>query len=119
MRTRDLPVQPPPRFVRRSNGRTKHVTLEPAAYVQLLIRANITNPAAWPPGMQQGAAWLKRIRQIEQQCVRRHGEWDWEKLSSKLQDEYDDNCAMLDQLLDTGERFPLRDLLREEGDAVE
>ncbi len=89
-----------PRF---QGGDKSTVTLAPAAYVTLLVRANETDPAMWPPGMRQGAKALARIRDIERRCIARHGEFDWEKLSARLQDEYDGLCLLLDQMQDTGE----------------
>jgi hypothetical protein len=94
-----------PHFVTDDQGKPSTVTLDTAAYVALLVQANTTDPALWPPGMQEGAYALARIRQIEADCISQYGEFDWEKLSQATQDEYDDLCAMLDKLQDTGERI--------------
>jgi hypothetical protein len=106
MKQASLELKPAPRFVGGANGEPKEVNLDPAAYVALLVRANVTDPALWPPGMQEGATWLARIRAIERRCIAKHGEFDWEKLSAKLQNEYDDLCALLDRFRDTGESIP-------------
>lgn len=41
---------------------------------------------------------LKRIRKIESDCIAQYGEFDWEKLTEDLQDEYDRLCILLDEL---------------------
>jgi hypothetical protein len=97
-----------PDFKTNAAGTASAVLLDPAAYVTLLVRGNITEPSVWPPGMQQGAAALARVRAIERRCIARHGSFDWEKLSPRLQDEYDSLCALLDQLQDAGERVSLK-----------
>jgi hypothetical protein len=71
----------PPRFATNDNGKPMTVTLDTVAYITLLVRANVTDSALWPPGMEEGAAALERIRQIESDCIARHGEFDWEKLA--------------------------------------
>lgn len=91
-----------PQFVKKANGKPKTVKLSPEAYIKLLIEANITDPALWPPGTEHGAAILARIRQIEKRCIARHGHFDWEKLSRKLQDEYDGLRIDCDKLHETG-----------------
>jgi hypothetical protein len=106
MENRSLDWIPKPKFAAKANGKPASVTLDPVAYITLLIRGNVTDAALWPPGMQEGAAWLARVRAIEKRCIARHGHFDWEKLSRKLQDEYDVLCAKLDRLRDTGERIP-------------
>jgi hypothetical protein len=114
MRKTSVHLEPAPRFATKGDGKATAVTLHPVAYIALLVEANVTDPELWPPGMQAGAAWLARIRAIERKCIAKHGEFDWEKLSARLQNEYDDLSALLDRLQDTGERIPLRDLLRRE-----
>ena len=57
---------------------------------------------------------LARVREIEADSVARHGEFDWEKLPERVQDEYDGLCVLLDDLQDTGERVGLRDVLHAE-----
>lgn len=99
-------LNPPPQFLTNFSGRSTAVTLDPVAYITLLVRSNTTDPALWPPGMQEGATALARVRKIEHNCIAKHGEFDWEKLSPKLQDEYDSLCGLLDNLQDTGERIP-------------
>jgi hypothetical protein len=69
--------------------------------------------------MQEGARARARVRKIEAHCIRRHGGFDWEKLSPKLQDEYDALCVLLDRLRDTGESIPLRDILAGAGAGAE
>ena len=101
-------LRPAPEFVTAADGRATAVRLDPIAYITLLVWGNITDPALWPPGKQEGAAALARVRAIEKRCIARHGHFDWEKLSPKLQDEYDGLCGLLDRLQDTGERIPRR-----------
>ena len=102
-----------PRFTVDEHGNLV-VVLDKASYIALLIRSNVTDPSYWPPGTEEGAKVLARIRQIEAECIDAHGEFDWEKLSPELQDEYDALCAFLDSLMDTGERIPLDRLLEKE-----
>ena len=45
----------PPQFTTDRDGRAVGVRLDTAAYVALLVRANVTDPALWPPGMERGA----------------------------------------------------------------
>ncbi|MBM3333148.1 hypothetical protein FJY63_00640 [Candidatus Sumerlaeota bacterium] len=104
-----LALKRPPEFTTDADGRPMGVTLEPSAYVALLVRGNVTDPALWPPGTQQGAAALARVRQIEAECTAQHGEFDWGKLAEEVRDEYDDLCGVLDQLQDTGERITLEE----------
>jgi hypothetical protein len=66
--------------------------------VELLIAANVTDPRRWPAGLERGADHLRRIREIEQDCVKQHGRWDGALLPEELEDEYDDNCALLNQI---------------------
>jgi hypothetical protein len=96
-----------PQFTKDAKGKPTAVKLDTAAYITLLVRANVTDPALWPPRTQQGAAALARVRGIEADCTTRHGKFDWEKLPEAVQNEYDDLCALLDRLQDTGERLPL------------
>jgi hypothetical protein len=81
--------------------------LDTPAYITLLVRSNVTNPTLWPPGMKKGAKCLARVRQIEADCIAQHGEFDWERLPTALQDEYDGLCALLDRLQDRGQRISL------------
>jgi hypothetical protein len=85
--------------------------VDTAAFVTLLIRANVTDPKEWPKGMKWGAKALARIREIERRCIARHGEFDWEKLSPKIQDEYNGLCVKLNELSDTGEFIELHEYL--------
>jgi len=115
MKESTLELRPAPQFLTGINGTAAAVTLHPVAYIALLVKANVTDPALWPPGTQHGAAALARVRAIEKRCIARHGEFDWEKLSPKVQDEYDGLCSVLDGLMDTGERISLQELLRKRG----
>jgi hypothetical protein len=102
-----------PQFTRGAKGKPTAVKLDAAAYITLLVRANVSDPALWPPGTQQSAAALARVGQIEADCIARHGKFDWDKLPEAVQDEYDDLCALLDRLQDTGERIPLEEYKRQ------
>ena len=105
-----------PKFSTDILGKPTGVTLSTAAYIKLLIQANATDASLWPPGMEEGAASLRRIREIEAECIGQHGAFDWEAVEVAVQDEYDTLCALLDRLQDTGERIGLRDLLQQEGE---
>src|SRR3982751_5002247 len=74
------------------------VLLTEEDYLDLLVSSNVTDPDSWPPGKEDGARLLARIRQIEQDCVRQHGKWDWELLSREVQDEYDGACVDLNRM---------------------
>jgi hypothetical protein len=52
------------------------VEIDTAELVRLLVNADETNPAKWPPEARQGAAYLARIREIEALGREQHGEWD-------------------------------------------
>jgi len=108
-----LQLKPPLHFTSDAEEKPTSVKPDTAAYITLLVRANATDPALWPPGMQQGSAALARVRQIEADCIAQHGEFDWEKLPTAIQDEYDEMCVLLDRLQDTGERIPLEEYKRQ------
>lgn len=103
----------PPTFTTDANGRPTAVRLDPPAYIDLLVRANVTDRALWPPGAEHGAQALARIREIEAACIAEHGAFDFDKLPAALQDDYDALCLQLDALCDTGQPVPLSDLVRE------
>lgn len=103
----------PPQFRTDADGKPTAVQLDTSAYVALLVRGNVIDPALWPPGMDKGAHALARIRAIEGECIAQHGSFDWEALSEATQDEYDVLCIELDSLRDPGESRPLRDFLDE------
>lgn len=63
-----------PRFAVDAHGKPTAVTIDMAAYVALLIKANAIDLALWPPGMEKGAEALARIRQIESDCTANHGD---------------------------------------------
>jgi len=100
-----------PQFSTDAESKPKAVILSTVAYITLLVRANMTTPSLWPPGMEEGAIALRRVREIEAECIAKRGEFDWEKLPEAVRDEYDSLCALLDRLQDTGERTGLRYLL--------
>lgn len=87
-------------------------TLQMADYIDLLIRANEFDPSYWPAGKKQGAALLKRIREIEAECVRQYGAFDWERLPEELQEEYDALRLQLDELRDDGTRVEFSDWMQ-------
>lgn len=89
--------------------------LDTTSYISLLVRADVFDEAQWPPGKQEGAALLKRIREIEHACSAAHGEFDWEKLEPAVQDEYDGLTTELGRLHFGGESIPLEDVVRELG----
>lgn len=104
--TRNKTRKRSPRFS--PQGKPARVTLDISTYIDLLVQANVTDPALWPPAMKEGASALARIREIEAECRAQYGEFDWEKLPESVQDEYDNLCAFLDSLQDTGKRIPLK-----------
>ena len=95
-----------PRFAVDPEGKFGTVTLDLRSYLILLVEAGVTDPHLWPPGLQDGAAALARIRQIESDCKSQHGEFDWEKLSRVVQDEYDNLSAALDRLRENAPPVP-------------
>ena len=107
-----------PKFSTDVLGKPTGVTLSTAAYITLLVQANATDSSLWPPGMEEGATSLRRVREIEAECIGQHGAFDWERLEEAVQDEYDKLCALLDRVQDTGERIGLRDLLQQEGERM-
>lgn len=88
----------PPQFNLDADGKSSTVTLRAKVYITLLIRADVTDPALWPPGFDAGAAALARVREIESECADKQGKFDWEKLPPELQDEYDALSVSLDSL---------------------
>lgn len=80
-----------------SDGTTR-VRMNCESYVRLLVGARETDPCAWPPGLEDGAALVERARQIEDECVTQYGEFDPEKLSAVTQDEYLNIHLTLDEL---------------------
>jgi len=107
-----------PQFSTDAESKPKSVILSTVAYITLLVRANVTTPSLWPPGMEEDAIALRRVREIEAECIAKLSEFDWEKLPESVQDEYDSLCALLDRLQDTGERTGLRDLLQQESGGI-
>jgi hypothetical protein len=87
------------------SGKPTGVTLGVKAYVTLLVQANVTDPELWPPGFKEGATALARVREIESNCIIQHGEFDWEKLTPAVQDEYDTLCVLLDELQEDNGRL--------------
>ena len=94
-------LKPPPQFTTDSEGKPTSVTLDTIAYIALLVKANVTDPTLWPPGLQEGAKWLARVREIEDECIFHYSEFDLERLPEEAQDEYVDLCGLLDSLQDT------------------
>ncbi len=87
-----------PTFGRIDGNGSEFALLGIKQYIELLIQANETDEELWPPDYRQGAKYLARIREIERDCREKHGKWDWELIEPELQDEYDDTCALLDQM---------------------
>lgn len=98
-----------------ATGDVAAVTLGIPQYIELLVRASVTDELYWPPSLRHGAKLLARIREIERECAEKHGKWDWEMISEELQDEYDGACGLLDRMQDTGERFTLEEVLAKYG----
>jgi hypothetical protein len=46
---------------------------------------------------------IDRVREMERECVERHGVFDRELLSKDVKDVYDSLCLQLDNVYDTGE----------------
>ena len=91
-----------PRFTKERAGKSARVTMETRTYITLLVCADVTDPAFWPPGLEAGAGAVARVQQIETQYRSPEGVFDWEKLPAQIQDEYDLLCLSLDRLLDHG-----------------
>ena len=91
-------VNEPIQFTLDPNGKPTAVTVGLKTYVTLLVQANITALELWSPGFKEGATALARVREIESDGVAQHGEFDWEKLTSAIQDEYDTLSVLLDTL---------------------
>jgi hypothetical protein len=87
-----------PSFAVNAEGKAKSVTLKPENYIKLLVDARETDPACWPPGMEEVAAMVARVQEIENVCVEKHGDFDPEKLSSDVQDEYMEINLVLDAI---------------------
>lgn len=77
------------------------VEIEVSELVELLVAANVTDPAQWPAVAREGAVMLARIREIERQCIAAQGEFDWEMLDENTQDEYDGLAIRLGKLRDS------------------
>jgi len=88
----------PPRLTTNADGKPTDVLLDASTYIRLLINANIKDKELWPPNMEYATNALERIGQIESECISQYGEFDWEKLTEKEQDEYDSLCLILDEL---------------------
>lgn len=86
----------PPNFTKNREGKATKVTLTPETYIKLLVKANVTNPSFWPPGLEEGAENLARLRQIESDYRSKEGGFDWESLPAEIQDEYDVLCVSMD-----------------------
>lgn len=80
----------------------RKTTLATTDLLDLLVAADVTDPARWPEGARHGAELLRRIREIEAACIAAHGEFDWEKLDADTQDEYDSSRANLNRLRSHG-----------------
>ena len=87
-----------PTFGRLEDDGSAFALLGIRQYIDLLVRGNVFDEELWPPDYKEGAKHLARIREIERECRETHGKWDWELISPELQDEYDDTCALLDQM---------------------
>jgi len=89
-----------PSFQESAEGKVTGVLLEPQMYALLLAKANVLDARAWPPEFRQGAEYLSRIREIEAECIATCGEWDFDRLSDELQDEYDSAIVCLEMLVE-------------------
>lgn len=98
-----LETSHPPSFAKNRAGKATKVTLTLETYVKLLVEANVTNPLFWPPGLEEGAAKLARLRQIESDNQSQKGAFDWESLPAEIQDEYDALCVSLDSYQDSND----------------
>jgi hypothetical protein len=73
----------PPRF-KSNESETPSVEISQFEYMEFLVNGGVTEPKRWPSGKEKGATLLARIREIEQDCIREHGKWDWELIASEL-----------------------------------
>ena len=92
------PLQP--EFEGPPTDRAQEVKLTREKYVQLLVDARETDPGCWPPGLEDAARMLERAREIEELGASKHGVFDPNRLSKKLQDEYFQIHLALDDLQD-------------------
>jgi hypothetical protein len=104
-----------PRFAADANGNTVDVLLDTASYISLLVRADVFDAGQWPPGKQEGAVLLSRIREIEHACIAAHGAFDWEKLEPAAQDEYDGLTVQLVRLHFGTETTPFEEVIADLG----
>lgn len=106
-----LPCDVHPTFSCNVPEHTQEVTLQRENYVKLLVDARVTDPACWPPGMEAVAGMIERVRDIEEECMEKHGEFDPEKLSTEVQDEYMDLHLVLDTIQENGDMQEVADLI--------
>ena len=92
----DLETSHPPSFTKNREAKLTKVTLTPETYIKLLIEANVTIASFWPPGLEEGAIKLARLRHIESEYRPKEVGFDWESLPAEIQDEYDGLCVSLD-----------------------
>lgn len=91
----------------------ERVEVDTYRLLDLLVAANVTDPELWPEGARHGAQLLRRIREIEAECIAAHGEFDWEQLDADTQDEYDGSRAELNRLRDPGPGMPWEEFKRQ------
>jgi hypothetical protein len=85
----------------------RKITLDLDKYLELLIEKDVFDPQLWPEGMRQGADLLRRIREIERQCIAEHGAFDFDEFPPRLQDEYDNARIDLDELIEPPDETPV------------
>ena len=98
-----LETSRPPSFTKNRAGKPTKVVLTPETYIKLLVEANVFIPSFWPPGLEDGASKLERLRQIETGYGSQKGGFDWESLPTEIQDEYDTLCVSLDIYQDSND----------------
>lgn len=93
--------------------KSQEVTLKRENYVKLLVDARVTDPACWPPGLEEVAAMIERVRDIEEACVEKYGDFDPEKLSAQVQDEYMDLHLVIDAIQENCDIEEIAELMAE------
>jgi len=83
----------------------RRITVDLDKYLDLLIEKDVFDPEQWPEGMQAGAGLLQRIREIERDCIAKHGEFHCDHMEPALEDEYASAILDLNRLIDPVDDF--------------
>jgi len=78
----------------------RRITIDLDSYLELLIEKDVFDADSWPEGMRAGAELLRRIREIEQQCVAEHGQFHCDHLAPGVEDDYLSAVSALERLIE-------------------